>query len=173
MGQYPAAPCSPGPVGLLLKLLFRIELAKKMLGWYLRNVENRGQAFATVACRIAPGLPAPILVISCSSSWSRPWFLYLPKLEKKPKKYQHEESEIPSNFRIQARKRNPNPNFLVRISSVRVGVFRVNGWGPNSSVCGSKPSETKLLGGISQDFGGISRKRPKGLRKKIVFNSRT
>ena len=52
----------------------------------------------------------------------------------------------------QGRKRNPNPNFLVRISSGGVGVFRANGWGPKSSVCRSKPRETKLLGGLSRDF---------------------
>ena len=31
---------------------------------------------------------------------------------------------------FQARKRNPNPNFLVRIFSGGVGVFHVKGWGP-------------------------------------------
>ena len=51
----------------------------------------------------------------------------------------------------QARETNPNPNFLVRISSGGVGVFYVKGWGPKSSVCPSKPRETKLLGGISRD----------------------
>ena len=30
----------------------------------------------------------------------------------------------------QARKRNPNPNFWVRISSGGVGVFHLKGWGP-------------------------------------------
>ena len=52
----------------------------------------------------------------------------------------------------QARKRNPNPNFLVRTSSSGVGFFHVKGWGPKSSVCPSKPWETKLFGGISPDF---------------------
>ena len=33
-----------------------------------------------------------------------------------------------------------------------VGVFHVKGSGPKSSVCPSKPRETKLLGGISRDF---------------------
>ena len=47
------------------------------------------------------------------------------------------------NNRIcQARKRNPNPNFSVRISSGGVGVFHVKGWGPKASVCPSKPRET-------------------------------
>ena len=47
-------------------------------------------------------------------------------------------------------KKNPNPNFLVRISSGGVGVFHVKGWGPKSSVCPSKPRENKLFGGISR-----------------------
>ena len=54
--------------------------------------------------------------------------------------------------KFKGRNGNPNPNFLVRISSGGVGVFHVNGWGPKSSVCPSKPRKTKLLGGISQDF---------------------
>ena len=58
----------------------------------------------------------------------------------------------------QGRKRNPNLNFLVRISSGGVGVFHVKGWGPKSSVCPSKPRETKLFGGIFRDLAGISRR---------------
>ena len=74
---------------------------------------------------------------------------------------------------FQARKRNPNPNFLVRISSGGVGVCHVKGWGPKSSVCPSKPRKTKLFGGISRDFAGIFQGRPKSLRKKkLVFNLR-
>ena len=46
----------------------------------------------------------------------------------------------------QARKRNPNPNFWVRISSSGVGVFHVKGWGPKSSVCPSKPGEPNFFG---------------------------
>ena len=42
----------------------------------------------------------------------------------------------------------------------------MNGWGPKSSVCPSKHRETKLLGGISRDFAGISREHPKSLRTK-------
>ena len=42
------------------------------------------------------------------------------------------------------------------------GVFHVKGWGPKSSVCPSKPRETKLFGGISWDFAGIS---PGGARR--------
>ena len=70
----------------------------------------------------------------------------------------------------QARKRNPNPNFLVRISSNGMGVFEVKGWGPKSSVCTEKRRETKLFAGISGIFGGISRRCPKSLRtKKFVL----
>ena len=66
----------------------------------------------------------------------------------------------------QGRKRNPNPNFLVRIFSSGVGVFHVKGWGPKSSACPSKPGKSNFLGGISRDFAGISRRCPKSLRKK-------
>ena len=46
------------------------------------------------------------------------------------------------------------------------GVFHAKGWGPKSSVCPSKPRETKLVGRISRDFApGIFRKCPKSLRK--------
>ena len=76
---------------------------------------------------------------------------------------------------FQARKRNPNLNFLVRIFSGGVGVFHVKGWGPKSSVCPSKPRESNFFGGISRDFAGISRGRPKSLRKKVCvqFSSPT
>ena len=67
----------------------------------------------------------------------------------------------------QGGKRNPNPNFLVRIFSSGVGVFHVNGWGPKSSIRPSKPGKSNFLGGISRDFAGISRGRPKSLRKKV------
>ena len=69
---------------------------------------------------------------------------------------------------FQARKRNPNPNFWVRIFSVWVGVFHVKGWGPKSSVCSSKPGKSNFFGGTSQDFAGISRRCPKSLRKKSL-----
>ena len=69
---------------------------------------------------------------------------------------------------FQGRKRNPNLNFLVRIFSGGVGVFHVNGWGPKSSIRPSKPGKSNFLGGISRDFAGISRGRPKSLRKKKV-----
>ena len=59
----------------------------------------------------------------------------------------------------QGRQRNPNPNFLLWIFSGGVGLFHVKGWGPKSSVCPSKPRETKLFAGISRDFAGISRQK--------------
>ena len=68
----------------------------------------------------------------------------------------------------QGGKRNPNPNFLVRIFSSGVGVFHVNGWGPKSSIRPSNPGKSNLLGGISREFAGISRGRPKSLRKKSL-----
>ena len=70
--------------------------------------------------------------------------------------------------RFQARERNPNPNFLVRIFSGGVGVFHVKGWGPKSLICPSKPEKSNFFGGISRDFAGISRKCPKSLRKKSL-----
>ena len=33
----------------------------------------------------------------------------------------------------------------------------------------SKPGKANVLGGISRDFAGISRRCPKSLRKKFVF----
>ena len=45
----------------------------------------------------------------------------------------------------------------------------MKGWGPKSSACPSKPRESNFFGGISRDFAGISRKRPKSLRKKYVW----
>ena len=62
---------------------------------------------------------------------------------------------------LREEKRNPDPNFAVRISSGGVGVFHVKGWGPKSWVCPSKPRETKLFGGICRDLPGY----PGGARK--------
>ena len=61
-------------------------------------------------------------------------------------------------------KKNPNPNFWVRIFSGGVGVFDVKGWGPKSSGP-LKTGKSNSFGGISRDFGGISRERLKSLRK--------
>ena len=69
--------------------------------------------------------------------------------------------------KIQGGKKNPNPNFLVRIFSSGVGVFHVTGWGPKSSIRPSKPGKSNFLGGVSRDFAGISRGRTKSLRKKV------
>ena len=43
----------------------------------------------------------------------------------------------------------------------------MKGWGPKSSVCPSKPRESNFFGGISRDLAGISRERPKSLRKNV------
>ena len=65
------------------------------------------------------------------------------------------------NSLFQARKRNPNLNFLIQIFSGGVGVSHVEGWGPKSSVCPSKSGKPNFFGGISRDFAGISQRRPK------------
>ena len=44
----------------------------------------------------------------------------------------------------------------------------MKGWGPKSSVCPSQPRESNFFSGISRDLAGISRKRPKSLRKKCL-----
>ena len=69
--------------------------------------------------------------------------------------------------KTQGRKTNPNPNFMVRISSGGVGVFHVKGWGRKSLVCPSKPGKSNFLGGIFRDFAGVSLECPKSLRKKV------
>ena len=77
-------------------------------------------------------------------------------------------SRTPPFAENQGGKKNPNPNFLVRIFSSGVGVFHVNGWGPKSSIRPSKPGKSNFLGGISRDFAGISWRCPKSLRKKSL-----
>ena len=68
-------------------------------------------------------------------------------------------------------KKSTNPNSGVRIFSGRAGVFHMKGFGPKSSVCPLKPGKSNSFGGISRDLAGISRRRPKSLRKnKFVFN---
>ena len=44
----------------------------------------------------------------------------------------------------------------------------MKGWGPKSSVCPSKPGKPNFFGGISRDFAGISRRRPKSSSKKSL-----
>ena len=47
----------------------------------------------------------------------------------------------------------------------------MNGWGPKSSVCPSKPRESKLFGGISRDFWRDVPGVPAKFEKiKFVFN---
>ena len=57
-------------------------------------------------------------------------------------------------------KKEHKPKLLSPDISGGVGVFHVKGWGPKSLVCPSKP-------GKSNFFGGISRRCPKSLRKKV------
>ena len=66
----------------------------------------------------------------------------------------------------QARKRNPNPNFLVQISSGRVGVFHVNGVGAKKvryvlRISGKRNSLAGYPGTFARIFLGC----PKSLRK--------
>ena len=69
----------------------------------------------------------------------------------------------------QGRKRNPNPNFLIRISLGGVGVLKE--WRPKSSVCPSKPRETKLFRAISRDFFRDIPELPKRFEKeRFVLN---
>ena len=70
---------------------------------------------------------------------------------------------------FQARKKNPNLNFWVRIFSGGMGVFHVKGWGPKSSVCPSKPRESNFFGGKSRDFAGISRQKARKVWEKNVW----
>ena len=77
--------------------------------------------------------------------------------------------------RFQERKKNPNPDFLVRISSGGVGVFHVKGVGAKKFGMSfdSKSRETKLFGGISRDFcRDIPGVPEKFENKKFMFNSR-
>ena len=73
----------------------------------------------------------------------------------------------------QARKRNPNLNFLVRIFSGGVGVFHVKGWGPKSSVCPLKPEKANFLAGFPGSLPGFPGGARKFEKKKFVFNFRS
>ena len=75
-------------------------------------------------------------------------------------------------FQLGKKKRNPNPNFLVRISSGGVRGFHVNGVGAKKFGVSFETQGSQTFGGDIQDFAGISRGCPKSLRKKCVFNSR-
>ena len=77
-------------------------------------------------------------------------------------KTQHKKKvRLPTVPIFQARKRNPNLNFLVRIFSGGVGVFHVKGWGAKSSVCPSNQGNQTLLAG----YPGILPGYPGGARK--------
>ena len=72
----------------------------------------------------------------------------------------------------QGGKRNPNPNFLVRISSCGVGVFHVNGVGAKKFDTSLETREIKLFGrdipGFRRDIPGAPEEFDK---KRFVFNS--
>ena len=44
----------------------------------------------------------------------------------------------------------------------------MEGWGPKSSVCPSKPRKTKLFGRISRDFGRVVPGAPEKLERKKI-----
>ena len=70
---------------------------------------------------------------------------------------------------FQGRKRNPNPNFLVRIFSGGVGSSTARGGGQKVRCVPRKQGNQTFLGGISRDFAArISRRCPKSLRKKSL-----
>ena len=72
-----------------------------------------------------------------------------------------DESEIavPVLSSIQGRKRNPNLNFLVRISSGGVGVFQVQGWGQEVRYVLRNPLKPNfwadILGSLPGYFGNV------------------
>ena len=73
-----------------------------------------------------------------------------------------------SSHRKSGRKKEPKPKLFGPDISSGVGVFHVNGWGPKSSIRPSKPGKFNLLGRDIPGFAGISRGRPKSLRKKSL-----
>ena len=68
-------------------------------------------------------------------------------------------------FKKSGTKKEHKPKLLSQDISGVVGVFHMKGWGPKSSVCPSKPGKSNFFGEISRDFGGISGRCPKSLRK--------
>ena len=73
----------------------------------------------------------------------------------------------------QGRKKNPNPNFLVRIFSGGFGVFHVNGWGAKKFGMSLETREIKLFGrDIPRFCWDIPEGPEKFEKKKFVFNSR-
>ena len=80
-----------------------------------------------------------------------------------------EKVKVPWGPKVREEKGTPNLNFLVRISSAGVGVFHMKGVGAKQfGMSPRNPGNQTLLGGISRDFAGISRKCPKSLRKKCL-----
>ena len=69
--------------------------------------------------------------------------------------------------RQSGKKKEPKPKlFGPDIFQWGRGLPRERVWGQKSSICPSKPGKSNSLGGISLDFAGISRGRPKSLREK-------
>ena len=79
----------------------------------------------------------------------------------------------PNRSHASVKKKEHNPNFWVQTSSGGVRVLHTwSGWGPKSSVCPSKPTQTKPFGRISRIFVGISRGCPKiGRTPKGTYSS--
>ena len=74
---------------------------------------------------------------------------------------------------VREEKGSQTQTFRSGISSGGVGLFHVKEWGPKSSVCPSKPRETKFCGGISWDFCRDIPVVPEKFEKNMcVFNPR-
>ena len=69
-------------------------------------------------------------------------------------------------FDLSGKKKNPNQNFLVRISSGGVGVFHVRGGRQKVRYVLRNPGKANFLAGYPGICAGIYRGCPKGLRKK-------
>ena len=71
---------------------------------------------------------------------------------------------------MSGKKKEPNPNSLLS-GDLLLGVFHVKGRGPKSSVCPSKPRETKLFWWDIPGFGWDIPAAPEKFEKKrSVFN---
>ena len=76
-------------------------------------------------------------------------------------------------YLCQARKRNPNPNFWVRISSSEVGVFHVKGRGPKVRYGPRNQENQTLLAGYPGILPGYPGGARKVREKKFAFNFRS
>ena len=73
---------------------------------------------------------------------------------------------VAASGKMSGTKKEPKPKLLSPDIFWWGGGLPREGVGAKSSVCPSKPRESNFFGGISRDFAGISRKRPKSSRKK-------